>query len=160
MAVHPTTDFGNHGSPVYGGATNTTGAPLTITAAGTGDNTAVTGATVDRHTYDNPMSVLVQVLHLAALQATETLDLAVELQESSDGSTWDTAEALQASATVATGDTGGTNESGVTHFNVNLRNRKRYFRVNFTPDLSASGTDTAILMTALAFGGGQVVPAV
>jgi len=158
MASRPKEDIGAVISCQYGGATNNSGAPLTITAAGTGDNTAVTGATIDRASYGMAQSAEVGVLWLAALQATETLDLAVEYQTSADGSTWDTAVALQASATVATGDTGGSNESGITKFSLNMSGLKRYVRVNFTPDLSASGTDTAILMSLWALGGADTLP--
>lgn len=136
------------------------GAPSLITAAGTGDATKVTGQTLDRKQSDGALahSCVVSTAYLAALQATETLSLAHELQESADGSTWDTAEAIEASTVKATGEAGGSNERGVDEHSVNLMARKRYIRFNVTPDLSASGTDTATFHTQAVLGGFDIIP--
>lgn len=122
------------------------------TAAGTGDNTAVTGATIDTQDYE---SAKIVISYLATLTDEKTYDLAVAYQESDDGSTWDTAVDLREDATVVTSDGGGA-ETGVLEYDVNLADKKRYFRVNFTPDLSHTGTDTAITScVAIVTGSGE-----
>src|SRR6201986_3630052 len=69
----------------------------TLTAAGTGDATEGTGQTIDRDGYD---SGVVCISWAATLANTKTISFAVTVQESADGTTWDTAVAIQA-ATVA-----------------------------------------------------------
>ncbi len=155
--IHPRTSLSDMVSTAYCGSTNNSGAPSLITAAGTGDNTAVTGAGIDRAAYNMPESAAVNLGWLAALSASQTLSLAVSIQESADNSSWDTAEVLQASTVVATG---AGNKSGVTKLAVNLKNRKRYFRINFTPDLSAGATDTALVNAVAVMGGAHTLPAV
>lgn len=148
-------DVGAFVAAAKAGVTNNSGAPIAITAGGTGDNTAVTGFTIDRQDYD---SVSFLILWVAALANTESLDLnSVEYQESDDGSSWDTAVSLQDDKTLAT-SSGGTNESGVEKIDLSLRGKKRYIRLNFTPDLSASGTDTAVLGAVAVLGGDRVLP--
>ncbi len=149
-------DIGSRLKKLYGAATNTTGAPIIIVAAGAGDNVANTGAGIDRQGFNSAVVVLTG---LSALADTKTLSLAVEYQTSTDDSTYATAVALQASTVVATGDTGGTNETSVTAFDIDLASFPRYFRVNFTPDLNATGTDEAIVTCAVLLGGADVLPA-
>lgn len=156
MGMTPVTDLGAHVKGAYCGCTNSAGAPIAIVAAGAGDNTAVEGKAVDRLGYDSAVAV---IGFLAALAETETLSIAAEIQESADGVSWDTAEELQAAAVAATGGSGGSNEYGKVEFDLNLRGRKRYFRINHTPDLSATGTDTAISMASVILGGAADLPA-
>lgn len=111
----------------------------TATAGGTGDNTKVTGATIDRQGFG---SAAVSINYLAALAQGATLSFAVEVQESDDGTTWGTATALQSAAIAATGGTGGSTEKGTVKVCDSYETRARYVRYNVTPDLSASGTDT------------------
>lgn len=127
-----------------------------LVAGGTGDATAVTGATIDRLGYGSAKVVLVS---RAVLAQAATLALAVEYQESSNGSDWDTAVALQASTTVATGGSGGSTELDITTFDIDLSGKKRYIRVNYTPNLSAANTDTAEATCALVMGGADTLPA-
>ena len=126
-------------------------------AAGTGDNTAVTGATIDRKNYGSCSLVIAA---RAVLADTKLLKIAAAYQESADGSNWDTAVALQASTTLLTGSTGGTTELGVAKFDVNLMGLKRYIRFNYTPDLDASGTDTFETTAVAILGGASVLPTV
>jgi hypothetical protein len=121
-----------------------------LTAGGTGDNTAVTGATINRsHTIalgngDNGVTFLSNgkliVTYKATLTASQTLSLAIAYQTSADGSSWNTAVTLLASTAVldATG-------SGVKEYDLALVDKPQYIRFNFTPDLSHSGTDTAVV---------------
>lgn len=126
------------------------------TAAGSGDDTKVTGNTIDLSGF---RSGTIAIPYSATLQQDETLSMAVEIQESDDGTSWDTAEELQASAVEATGDTGGSTETGIVRIADNFEGRKRYVRVNVTPDLSASGTDTAFWTAVLVQGGAEELPA-
>lgn len=123
------------------------------TAAGTGDNTAVTGATIDRKGYD---SLQLGMAWKTSLTASETLAIAAEIQDSADGSSWNTAVALYAATTVATGAL--TNSVGAKRTNVDLTGYDRYVRINFTPNLSASGTDVAVVAATAFLGGAQNPP--
>lgn len=126
---------------VIANASANSGAPSLITAGGTGDGVKVNGATIDRLT-NRAESLKLAVAGLAALADTKTLSIAVEIQESADASTWDTAVAVEAATVVATGD-GGSNETFCREYDIDLSARKQYVRFNVTPDLSATGTDTA-----------------
>lgn len=143
-----TADFG--GSPL-----NST-TPIIVTAAGTGDNTAVTGKSVDRLGYESLTALI--GCH-AKMAATETLSIAAEYQESDDNSSWDTAVALQASTVALTGGSGGTTEFAVLKFDLDLRGKKRYIRINHTPNLSAGSADIAATMVIVVKGGADVLPA-
>lgn len=125
------------------------------TAAGTGDNTKVTGATIDTDGFGSG-SILIG--YKATLAATKNLTLAIEVQESADGTTWDDAVALQATVIVATGEAGGSTETGVFKLADKLEGRKRYVRYNITPDLDASGTDTVSWFGIFAKGGARELP--
>jgi len=153
--MNPSTDLGAHVKAVFCGATNTAGAPLTIVAGGAGDAVAVTGATINTATLDNPDSCTAVISFITALAASETLSIAAEVQYSSDGTAFDTAVSLQSSTVVATG---AGNKTGVVEFDISLRSQKQYFRINFTPDLSRALTDTAIVSASVNVGGMDVVP--
>lgn len=132
-----------------------------LVAAGTGDATAVTGATINRKPaggigFDSGKLVL--PWH-AVLTDTKTMALAIEYQESADGSSWDTAVPLLASTVVVTSSGGGA-ATGLYAINLDLSARKQYVRFNYTPDLNASGTDTAEVACVLVAGGSDVVPMV
>ena len=152
---------------VPGGSNNTveatpgTGAPEILTAAGAGDNTEVIGNTINRQTYGMPQSALVCLQAFVNLADTETLSLAVEVQESSDGSTWDAAEVIEAATIVKTAD-GAFTDLHTESYVINLGDRKQYFRVNVTPDLSAASTDVAVVQWSVVLGGAwdpQLLPA-
>jgi hypothetical protein len=126
----------------------------TATAAGTGDATAVTGATVDRQGFGSGKAV---VAWKTTLTADKTLAIAVEYQDSADGSSWNAAVALQASTVVKTG--AATNAVGEEEFNISFAGLQRYVRINFTPDLNNSGTDTAVVAATIILGGADELPA-
>lgn len=158
MPAYAKTDVGALLDCEVGGYTQNSGNPIAITAAGTGDNTAVTGEKIDRQDYQ---SCVLVIAGAADLQASETLTLkSIEYQESDDGSSWDTAVSIDSSEVVATGGTGGSDETFLFQSKLNLRGKKRYIRFNFTPDLSASATDTAVAVAVVALGGKDVLPAV
>jgi hypothetical protein len=126
------------------------------TAGGTGDATAVEGATINRDGY---LSGVLAIPFTATLAATKTLKFTVEVQESADGTTWDTEVKLKDAVVVATGKTGGSTETGVLEVNENLSGRKLYVRYNVTADLSATGTDTCSFAATFALGGARKIPA-
>jgi len=128
-----------------------------VTAGGGGDNTAVTGVIIDRAALGWPQSCVVAVPFTATLASAQTLSLAITVQSGeapnlSDASTL----ATRANGVVATG--AGT-VTGTVELDVNLSGAGRYVRANFTPDLSASGTDTAALSEVIVFGGAIRLPA-
>lgn len=116
-----------------------------MTAAGAGDNTEVTGETID---IQGARSATLVLCGTATLADTETISVTnIDLQESDDGTTWDAdVNLLTTNQVVATGGSGGTTEKWEAHLDVDLfkaASRKRYIRFNITYDLSASGTDVA-----------------
>lgn len=131
-----------------------------ITAGGSGDNTKVIGATLDR--FDGGQqhfnSAALSIAYEAALAQGATLSFAVEIQESEDGSTWDTVEEVQASTVAATGPTGGGIVYGCVRLRESYEVRSRYIRYNVTPNLSASGTDTAKVAVIAVMGGANTLP--
>jgi hypothetical protein len=154
--LKPATDLAGNVKVFIVGAPENASAPTVITAAGTGDNTAVTGQTID--TYASGQRGESGVLIIGAhckLTATKVLTVAAELQESADGSAWDTAEALYAATTVVSG-TGQQFDEKETH--VKLKGRKRYIRFNFTPNLTAGATDTADIVALFVMGGCRRTP--
>lgn len=124
-----------------------------VTAGGAGDNTAVTGVSIDRTGFG---CAELCIAYKTTLAASATLKFAVEYQESSDGSSWDTAVALQAATTAETG--AQTDKVGQVRFSVDLTGKKQYIRFNYTPDLSAGATDTADTAAVAVLGGPDVIP--
>lgn len=130
-----------------------------LTAAGTGDNTAVTGSVVDRFAAGSPLSCSVLYAIAATIANTKTLSLAYKIQHGtkSDGS--DMADyAAVASTVVMTGNAGGTEQTGIVKHDVDLTGALQYIRVVFTPDLSATGVDTATVSPVFVFGGMAELP--
>jgi len=130
-----------------------------VTAGGSGDNTAVTGAIIDRMAIGNPQSAVLGIPYTATLAEGETLSIGYTVQEGnednlSDAATLQTADAV----VVATGPTDGGTVTGVFEVDVSMAGAGQYVRANFTPDLSASGTDTAALSAVLVFGGADRLP--
>lgn len=148
MGISTPKDIGSQIKAVACGA-------ATATAGGTGDNTAVTGASIDRMGYN---SGKLAIGYRTSVTAAKTLSFAVEYQESSDNSTWGTAVALQAATTAETGAL--TNKVNQITFDVDLSNKKRYIRFNFTPDLSNTLTDTVDCAAIFVMGGADTLPAV
>lgn len=127
------------------------------TAGGTGDDTAVTGATIDRLGF---YSAVLGIAITATLTATKDCTVAVGIQESADGTNWDTEVALQAAAspfTAAQVAAGGAQLACV-EIDVDLSGRKRYVRFNAKPNLSHTGTDTCVFGAVAVLGGADKVP--
>lgn len=114
-------------------------------AAGTGDATSVTGLTIDRFNSAGGLAQSAEfgVAYEATLASGATLSIGYAIQDSADGSTW--ADYQTATyAVVATGPSGGGAVGGLLSITADLSSAKRYTRLNFRPDLSAGGTDTAV----------------
>lgn len=113
------------------------------TAAGTGDNTKVTSAYIDRLSSNGGMFNSLQIVcpYLATLTAAQTLSLTVSLLHGTTTSPA-TSVAVLAKTVVETG--ADTATSGIYECTpVDLRPYGRYLKIELTPDLSHSGTDTA-----------------
>jgi hypothetical protein len=120
-------------------------AETAVTAAGAGDNTEITTAHLDlRDQFGTTRftSLTLTLAAIATLSANRSLDLkAVRFQHSDDATTW---EDVKPGTTVLslTGPAAGT-VTGAADMGCNLAEAKRYVRAKFTPDLSATATDTA-----------------
>jgi hypothetical protein len=130
-----------------------------VTAGGAGDATAVTGVIIDRAALGWPKSIVAAIPYTATLAQAATLSLAYTFQHGDASNLSDAATYASATtAVVATGGTGGSTETGTFEVGINIEGAKRYVRLNFTPDLSASGTDTAALSAVIAFAGADRLP--
>lgn len=127
------------------------------TAGGTGDTTEVNGAYVDRQGFS---SLKVLIPYSAVLAATKTLSITANLQDATSSAGAGVADfgSAMASAVVATGPTGGGTVTGVVELDFDVSGADQYVRVQYTPDLSATGTDTANLAAVYVLGGAQVQP--
>jgi hypothetical protein len=132
-----------------------------VTAAGAGDATEVDGATIDTLGLPGePSSVVFYIPVRAVLADTKTGVLTANLQDSANGSSW---ADITTPAVVLTllGKTGGTTETGIAKLGFDLTKARRYIRIQVTPDLNATSTDTAVVGGGLAvFGGLNEVPSV
>lgn len=130
-------------------------ASTSLTAAGGGDNTEVTGVTIDLMALPTRYeSVCFSLPATATLAATKTLTISAKI-ETGDASNLSDATDMVAASTVLTltGAAGGSTERGVAKVGSSLEYAKRYIRIKFTPDLSATGTDTAVVQSIALFGG-------
>jgi hypothetical protein len=132
-------------------------AGVDVTAAGAGDNVEVDGAWIDR---SGLLSGKAVVVYTATLAQGETLSIAANAQDADDSSGTGAADygAALTSTVVATGDTGGSTETGVVELDFDLMGARGFLRLQFTPDLSASGTDTAELAAVWILGGADEQP--
>ena len=118
-------------------------------AAGTGDNTELTSAGVDR----KPVGLagfdaaVLAVGYKTSLTAAATLSLTVKISESDDGSTWGSDTTLINAEVQQTG--AKTNEVGVRELGIDLRPYKKHVRFKITMDLSAGATDVFVYSAVL-----------
>ena len=122
------------------------------TAGGTGDATEVDGTTIDMTTFTNrPESIAYVVTARAVLADTKSLTVTANLQESSDGSTW--VDVAAGAVILTLTSDGGSTEVGTGMLKVDLTHSLRYTRIQVTPDLDATGTDTCTWMCTAVAGG-------
>lgn len=138
------------------------GAEVDVTAGGSGDATEVNSAWIDRKDFESMEFIL---SYTATLGAAATLALIANVQDADDASGNGAADvstsflSALSSTTLATGDSGGSTETGVYALGVDLTRLKRYVRVQWTPNLSAANTDTAKLSQLAILGGAKYPPA-
>jgi hypothetical protein len=109
-------------------------------AAGTGDATKVTSIDIDRLGY---MSGTLVISGQATLQEAKTLSFTIDIQDCSTADGTFASYKAVAKTAYATGDSGGSTDYFCIPVDVNLEGADRYLNIDITPDLSATGTDTA-----------------
>ena len=144
------------------------GGIASVTAAGTGDATEVDSGFQSVKGYQ---TVAVVISYKAVLAQDETLSIAANVQDASDASGTGAADwgASLANAVVATGGTGGSTEYGSVVLDIDLLGGTQagadgtcadeFLQCQWTPDLSASGTDTAEISAVMVVAGADEDPA-
>lgn len=147
-------DYGSYLSAVLGIANKA------VTAAGAGDAAYEAGAIQDMQALDHPLSGLAVIPYTTTLAQAATLTMKVKLEHGDDSGLSDAADYAfkvtggeVSKGVVATGDTGGSTETGVVTQRFDLSGLKRYFRLSVYVDLSAGSTDTVSYGSALVLGG-------
>ncbi len=129
------------------------------TAAGSGDSTTITGASIDLTSLGARFnSAALMVGSSATMASGESLAVKYILQYSSNDSDW-TGVATVATLYTHTATGGAATAAargGVV--NMDLTKAGRYIRATVTPDLSRAGTDTAVVAAVWAFGGADRIP--
>lgn len=136
-----------------------------VTAAGSGDNTAITGVIIDRKDTNYALEVCIAVPYTTALGAKDATltfkSASIQHSDASDltgAAAYATLESETGTAIVTAAGAGTV--TGVKKYNVHLGGAKRYVRFDMTPDLSAANTDTAgIGATVAIFAGENQLPA-
>jgi len=135
----------------------------TITAGGTGDATEVNGVTIDRNalTQGRGQSAVLAILVKATMaSAATTAIVTANFQDSANDSDWtDYGTALGATTTHSAAGGALTASSAVAKLSVNLASARRYIRAQVMCDLSASGTDTALISSVIIIAGQAQLPA-
>lgn len=144
------------------------GGIASATAAGSGDATEVDSGFQSCKGFATAALV---VSYKAVLAQDETLSIAANVQDASDAGGTGAADygAVLASAVVATGGTGGSTEYGSVVLDIDLLGGTQgaadgtcadeFLQGQFTPDLSASATDTAELAAVIVLAGADADPA-
>lgn len=136
--------------------------PAVITAGAGNDGVEVDGPGIDR-VGSRPLHLSAKLIIAwsAALASTETLSLAVNLQDDTElafgGTPADYGNAL-ADAVVADEAVDGATPSGTLELPVDLSSARGFLRAQVTATLSASGTDTVAIAAVLVFGGADQEP--
>jgi hypothetical protein len=132
-----------------------------LTAGGSGDNVLVKGVALDRTALGNALSCVVQVATRAVLAATATLSVGgCRLQHGNTPVDGDFVDFATVTVASLTGASGGSTETGLSLGEIDLTMARRYVRLVYTPDLSASGTDTAQVAALVVFAGQDRVASV
>lgn len=132
------------------------GAISTATAGGTGDNTEVDGAYIDRTGFQ---SVKLVIGYKAVLGSNATLSLSAKIQDatSSGGAVADFGSEM-AKAIVASGGVSGATVTGVVELDFDISGADDFIRAVYTPDLSAANTDTVTMYCAVVLAGATEQP--
>ena len=119
-------------------------------AAGTGDATKVTSPDIDRLGY---MSGTLLISGQATLQYAKTLSFTIDIQDCSTADGTFASYSAVAKTAYVTGASGGSTAYFTIPVDVNLEGADRYLNIDITPDLSATGTDTATWAAAMVLAG-------
>lgn len=138
------------------------GAATTLTAAGSGDNTQIVGDIFDRLSMNFPKSLTVAIGFTTTLAANKTLTIkSLTIEHGDDSALADAANLYAPSDVVVATDSGsGSTLKGQQKYSTDLHPAKRYVRLKYTPDLNATGTDTALVQSDLIFSDSFIKPAV
>jgi hypothetical protein len=131
-----------------------------VAAGGASNSATTTGIVIDRQGFGSGSladSTEIAVLFAATLQSGKTLSLGYDLQEGPDGVNFSDYKTATY-AVVATGPAGGGAVSGQLQIGASLRSARRYVRLNFATNLSATATDTATAQAAGFFAGFDRLP--
>ena len=149
MSVALSRDIGAYLTGRFGGHAD-------VLANGAGDATEVTSGYIDRQGYE---SCKVFIAYTATLANGESLAIAANLQDAGDSSGTGVADyGTVLASTVQVTSSGGGVETGVVELDFDLTGAKRYIRLQFTPDLSASGVDVADVTGIVVLGGAEKQP--
>jgi len=127
---------------------------LAITAGAGQDGQAQTGIIIDRSLSGYPSNGAVIVSYKATLAASKKLTLSSVSVETSDASDMSGSTSLQtfADADIAVDSGSGSTLQGCKKYHLtSLAGAKRYIRFKYTPDLNATGTDTAAISALAIF---------
>ncbi len=134
----------------------------TATAAGGGDNTEVDGQWVDRELsgVGIALSAKLVIAFTSALQQDATLTFALNFQDATSSAGAGSADfaAAVAATVAATGDSGGSTETGTFEVDIDLGAARQWIRTQVTPNLSRGGTDTVEWSSILMFYGDHRQP--
>lgn len=130
------------------------GAKNAIIAGSGTNNTEVTGSTIDRAGFD---SCLLSIAGQFAIADTKTLSYTVKIQESANGSDWDTAETIKAATVVKTADS-STTFADVSELEVAIAARQQYIRFLITANLNASSTDAGCWAACAVLSNAKEIP--
>jgi hypothetical protein len=135
-------------------------AAASATAGGSGNSTTTTGVTIDRGQWSQgmPKSLDAIVAYEATLATSKTLSIGYDIQDSPDGSNFSDYQTATY-AVVATGSTAASAAAGEFKISASLTSARRYVRLNFAVNLSATQTDTAVARAVGAFAGFERNPA-
>lgn len=134
------------------------GANAAATAGGSGDASKVTGVIIDRASIGTPQSGVLAVPWTATLAEDKTLSLTYTVVTGAEDDLGDGETLVTDTVVLGTGGSGGSTESGCFELDLKLAATGRYVRIDLTPDLSATGTDTAALAAVLVCGGMDRLP--
>lgn len=141
--------------------TSRAGGSGSATAAGSGDNTEVDGAWVNRRdTTANDMfdSAKLVITYRTTLTAAKTLSFAVNIQDATDDSGTGAADYGTALAATVVKTGALTDARDTLEFDFDLSGANQFVRAQVTPDLSNTATDTVDWQAVWVFGANKRVP--
>ena len=129
-------------------------------AAGTGDNTELTSAAIDRMAAGATgyQAAVLAIAYRTTVAASQTLQLTVKIADSADGSTFSSDTTLVNAVDIETGVV--TAKDAVYRLDLGALPRRRYLRVKLTLNLTAGATDVFVYGAFVELFGADRLPAV